>query len=32
MFRKYWPCDTHFIGKDITRFHTHIWPAMLWAG
>src|SRR5206468_3279201 len=20
-----------FIGKDITRFHTHIWPAMLWA-
>jgi methionyl-tRNA synthetase len=31
MFDKYWPCDTHFIGKDITRFHTHIWPAMLWA-
>jgi methionyl-tRNA synthetase len=30
-FRKYWPCDTHFIGKDITRFHCHIWPAMLWA-
>lgn len=30
-FRKNWPCDTHFIGKDITRFHTHIWPAMLWA-
>jgi methionyl-tRNA synthetase len=30
-FRKQWPCDTHFIGKDITRFHTHIWPAMLWA-
>lgn len=30
-FRKFWPCDTHFIGKDITRFHTHIWPAMLWA-
>ncbi|MBX3400798.1 MAG: methionine--tRNA ligase [Gemmataceae bacterium] len=30
-FRKHWPCDTHFIGKDITRFHTHIWPAMLWA-
>ncbi len=20
-FRKYWPCNTHFIGKDITRFH-----------
>lgn len=31
MFHKYWPCDVHFIGKDITRFHTHIWPAMLWA-
>jgi methionyl-tRNA synthetase len=31
LFKKYWPCDTHFIGKDITRFHTHIWPAMLWA-
>ncbi len=30
-FRKYWPCDTHFIGKDITRFHCALWPAMLWA-
>lgn len=30
-FRKYWPADTHFIGKDITRFHTALWPAMLWA-
>ena len=30
-FRKYWPCDMHFIGKDITRFHCAIWPAMLWA-
>jgi methionyl-tRNA synthetase len=30
-FQKLWPCDTHFIGKDITRFHCHIWPAMLWA-
>ena len=30
-FRKYWPADVHFIGKDITRFHTAIWPAMLWA-
>ncbi len=30
-FAKNWPCDTHFIGKDITRFHCHIWPAMLWA-
>lgn len=31
LFAKNWPCDTHFIGKDITRFHCHIWPAMLWA-
>ncbi len=30
-FRKYWPADIHFIGKDITRFHTALWPAMLWA-
>ena len=31
MFQKYWPADVHFIGKDITRFHTTLWPAMLWA-
>lgn len=30
-FAKHWPADVHFIGKDITRFHAHIWPAMLWA-
>jgi methionyl-tRNA synthetase len=30
-FKKYWPADIHFIGKDITRFHTALWPAMLWA-
>jgi methionyl-tRNA synthetase len=24
-----WPADLHLIGKDITRFHTVIWPAML---
>ncbi len=28
-FQKYWPCDLHIIGKDITRFHCIIWPAML---
>ena len=28
-FTKYWPCDLHVIGKDITRFHCIIWPAML---
>ena len=26
---KYWPADLHIIGKDITRFHCIIWPAML---
>ena len=31
LFRKNWPAAIHFIGKDITRFHCHIWPAMLWA-
>jgi methionyl-tRNA synthetase len=30
-FKKYYPCDIHFIGKDITRFHCALWPAMLWA-
>jgi methionyl-tRNA synthetase len=29
MFSKWWPADLHVIGKDITRFHTVIWPAML---
>jgi methionyl-tRNA synthetase len=28
---KWWPADLHVIGKDITRFHTVIWPAMLLA-
>ena len=26
---KWWPADLHLIGKDITRLHTVIWPAML---
>jgi methionyl-tRNA synthetase len=30
-FEKLWPADLHLIGKDITRFHALIWPAMLWA-
>ena len=29
MFERWWPADLHIIGKDITRFHTVIWPAML---
>ena len=28
-FNHYWPADLHLIGKDITRFHGIIWPAML---
>lgn len=28
-FEKWWPADLHVIGKDITRFHCVIWPAML---
>jgi methionyl-tRNA synthetase len=29
LFEKWWPASLHVIGKDITRFHTVIWPAML---
>ncbi len=28
-FRRWWPADLHVVGKDITRFHCIIWPAML---
>ncbi|MFN8520689.1 MAG: methionine--tRNA ligase [Chloroflexota bacterium] len=28
-FAHWWPADLHVIGKDINRFHTIIWPAML---
>lgn len=28
-FKKWWPADLHIIGKDINRFHTVYWPAML---
>jgi methionyl-tRNA synthetase len=31
MFERWWPADLHIIGKDITRFHAVIWPAMLMA-
>jgi methionyl-tRNA synthetase len=30
-FEKWWPADLHVIGKDIARFHTIYWPAMLWS-
>ena len=29
MFAKWWPADLHVVGKDIVRFHTLLWPAML---
>ncbi len=30
-FAYWWPADLHVIGKDIARFHTIAWPAMLWS-
>ncbi|HEX7491748.1 MAG TPA: methionine--tRNA ligase [Candidatus Limnocylindrales bacterium] len=30
-FAKWWPADLHVIGKDIARFHTIYWPAILWS-
>ena len=30
-FRTFWPADVHMMGKDITRFHALLWPAMLMA-
>ncbi len=30
-FERWWPADLHVIGKDIARFHTIFWPAMLWS-
>lgn len=31
LFKKFWPCDLHLVGKEITRFHVIIWPAILMA-
>ena len=31
LFKKYWPADIHMVGKEIVRFHTIIWPAILMA-
>ena len=28
-YGKFWPADVHFVGKEIVRFHSIIWPAML---
>lgn len=30
-FKRFWPCDVHLVGKEIVRFHSIIWPAMLMA-
>ena len=31
LFKKYWPADIHMMGKEIVRFHSIIWPALLMA-
>ncbi len=31
LYKDYWPCDVHMIGKDILRFHAVYWPAFLLA-
>lgn len=31
LYKKFWPCDLHVIGKDIVRFHTIYWPIILMA-
>ncbi|MBE5757793.1 MAG: methionine--tRNA ligase [Clostridiales bacterium] len=28
-FKKFWPCDVHFVGRDISRFHSIIWPILV---
>src|SRR3989344_1425008 len=31
LFKKFWPADSHLVGKDILWFHSVIWPAMLFS-
>ena len=31
LFKKYWPCNVHIVGKDIARFHLIYWPIFLMA-
>lgn len=31
LFDRFWPADLHLVGKEIVRFHTIIWPALLMA-
>ena len=28
-YKKFWPCDVHVVGRDISRFHCIIWPILL---
>ena len=30
-FNEFWPADVHLVGKEIVRFHTIIWPALMMA-
>ena len=30
-YKKYWPCDMHVMAKEIVRFHSIVWPAILMA-
>ena len=30
-FERFWPASVQLIGKEIARFHTIVWPAVLWA-
>jgi len=30
-YEKYWPCDVHFVGKEIVRLHSILWQSMLMA-
>lgn len=31
LYKKFWPADLHMMGKEIVRFHSIIWPALLMA-
>jgi methionyl-tRNA synthetase len=31
LFRTFWPANVQLVGKEIARFHTIIWPAVLWS-
>ena len=31
LFKKYWPCNVHVVGKEIVRFHVIYWPILLMA-